>query len=618
MTISSNTATASYAGNGVTQVFPVPFYFLADKDLKVSKKVAATGVVSVLTLNSDYTVSDAGNQAGGSITTLAVPASGDQLFIERNVDAVQETAYPANSPFPAASHEKALDRLTMLVQQLLTGLGFKLGKNALSTTYDVGGNTISNAADAVNATDLTTQQQVDSKIAAAATGIPPTDIALYSHLASTATGKGAALLGWPSGYGINQASTGQYWAQNGAGIHRLNDRLFLGGATASSGSYPQTTDDWLSAYYNSIGYSGSSAAGMLNVQTNPSDSSAAAAAFGARTQFFTGAGASCFGVTSVSVNDHPTLATNSWTFYGEAHKETSASGCIYAMELDTRTTAPSGGVPNPYQQGSVVALQLASGAGVGSSRLVGSISGTTLTVTSASPAVGYQIAVGSLIYGVGVAAGTKVTALGTGTGGTGTYTVNNSQTVGSEELVATNQYDASAAIQIESNALKFQAGIVFGSDSITGADGVGGSGIAIAMGKGHTLQWYAGANTLTGRINCQGTTSVNSVQMQFNDGAMYLQSRTTGAVQHGFYVNDSAVNALYYGPSATGQPVYIQASGSDTNIDLKLVPKGTGRLQLGYNVSSAVTPSAFSAQKLLAIKDGTGTTYYIPCATTGW
>jgi hypothetical protein len=288
------------------------------------------------------------------------------------------------------------------------------------------------------------------------------------------------------------------------------------------------------------------------------------------------------------------------------------------MELDTRTTAPSGGVPNPYQQGSVVALQLASGAGVGSSRLVGSISGTTLTVTSASPAVGYQIAVGSLIYGVGVAAGTKVTALGTGTGGTGTYTVNNSQTVGSEELVATNQYDASAAIQIESNALKFQAGIVFGSDSITGADGVGGSGIAIAMGKGHTLQWYAGANTLTGRINCQGTTSVNSVQMQFNDGAMYLQSRTTGAVQHGFYVNDSAVNALYYGPSATGQPVYIQASGSDTNIDLKLVPKGTGRLQLGYNVSSAVTPSAFSAQKLLAIKDGTGTTYYIPCATTGW
>ena len=53
---------------------------------------------------------------------------------------------------------------------------------------------------------------------------------------------------------------------------------------------------------------------------------------------------------------------------------------------------------------------------------------------------------GSLIYGVGVSAGTVVTSLGTGTGGTGTYTLNNSQTVASEQLIATNQFDASTAI----------------------------------------------------------------------------------------------------------------------------------------------------------------------------
>lgn len=164
MTISTDTASASYTGNGVTQIFPVPFYFLVDTDLKVSRKVAATGVVSVLTLNSDYTVTGAGVQAGGSITTPVAPATGDQLFIERNVDAVQETAYPVNGIFPAASHEKALDRLTMLVQQILSKLTFGLFRDPLGGTYDAGGGAITNAADATGGTGLATLQQVTNLV----------------------------------------------------------------------------------------------------------------------------------------------------------------------------------------------------------------------------------------------------------------------------------------------------------------------------------------------------------------------------------------------------------------------------------------------------------------------
>jgi hypothetical protein len=59
-----------------------------------------------------------------------------------------------------------------------------------------------------------------------------------------------------------------------------------------------------------------------------------------------------------------------------------------------------------------------------------SISGTTLTVTAG----GGSIAVGQYVYGTGIIIGTKITGLGTGSGGTGTYTVNNSQTVSSEAL----------------------------------------------------------------------------------------------------------------------------------------------------------------------------------------
>jgi hypothetical protein len=72
-------------------------------------------------------------------------------------------------------------------------------------------------------------------------------------------------------------------------------------------------------------------------------------------------------------------------------------------------------------------------AGMNAIPLTGSISGTTLTVTfSPSQALGP----GQTISGSGVTGGTQITALGTGTGGTGTYTVNASQTVASEAMTA--------------------------------------------------------------------------------------------------------------------------------------------------------------------------------------
>ena len=64
--------------------------------------------------------------------------------------------------------------------------------------------------------------------------------------------------------------------------------------------------------------------------------------------------------------------------------------------------------------------------------VTGDISGTTLDVTAVVSGV---IEVGMSVSGAGVTAGTIITGLGTGTGGSGTYTVNNSQTVASTGLV---------------------------------------------------------------------------------------------------------------------------------------------------------------------------------------
>ena len=61
----------------------------------------------------------------------------------------------------------------------------------------------------------------------------------------------------------------------------------------------------------------------------------------------------------------------------------------------------------------------------------GSTSGTTLTVASVSSGT---LAVGQSLYGVGVLAETVITALGSGSGGIGTYTINRSQTVATSVL----------------------------------------------------------------------------------------------------------------------------------------------------------------------------------------
>jgi hypothetical protein len=65
--------------------------------------------------------------------------------------------------------------------------------------------------------------------------------------------------------------------------------------------------------------------------------------------------------------------------------------------------------------------------------VTGSISGTTLTVTGITTGV---LAVGDVISGTGVTANTIIVALGTGTGGLGTYTVDTSQTVLSTTITA--------------------------------------------------------------------------------------------------------------------------------------------------------------------------------------
>lgn len=117
MTISTTTSRITYNGNGVTTVFSIPFRFLANGDLVVVE-VSAAGVETTKTLTTHYTLTGAGDDAGGSVTMLVAPANGTRLIIYRDTDIVQETDYISGDPFPAETHERALDRLTMIAQEI--------------------------------------------------------------------------------------------------------------------------------------------------------------------------------------------------------------------------------------------------------------------------------------------------------------------------------------------------------------------------------------------------------------------------------------------------------------------------------------------------------------------
>lgn len=113
MTVSTTDSIITYV-ESAAPVYPVPFRFLDANDLRVTRRI--DGVDFPLDLGSDYSVDGADAEAGGSIT-IGTPSVGATLIIERSTPEIQPTDYVANDRFPAESHERALDRVTLIEQE---------------------------------------------------------------------------------------------------------------------------------------------------------------------------------------------------------------------------------------------------------------------------------------------------------------------------------------------------------------------------------------------------------------------------------------------------------------------------------------------------------------------
>lgn len=122
MTVPSETnRSGPYNGNGVTTVFDYGFRILDEDHLRVIKK-SALGTETVLVIDTDYTVSDVGEPAGGSVTLDEAPEAGETITILRSIPFVQETDLENQGAYYAETVEDALDLAAMRDQQLDEGL----------------------------------------------------------------------------------------------------------------------------------------------------------------------------------------------------------------------------------------------------------------------------------------------------------------------------------------------------------------------------------------------------------------------------------------------------------------------------------------------------------------
>jgi len=109
MTVQDTTSEQIFTGDGGTLTFL--FTFRADDLGWLS--LSFTDDLDAITLNGDQD-----SNPGGSIDYLIAPPSGQQIVISRTVPRTQLVDYQRYGAFDSESHEDALDKLTMMFQDV--------------------------------------------------------------------------------------------------------------------------------------------------------------------------------------------------------------------------------------------------------------------------------------------------------------------------------------------------------------------------------------------------------------------------------------------------------------------------------------------------------------------
>ncbi len=158
------------------------------------------------------------------------------------------------------------------------------------------------------------------------------------------------------------------------------------------------------------------------------------------------------------------------------------------------------------------------------SSFTASISGTTMTVTAVASGV---LKIGDTLTGSGVTGGTTITALGSGAGGTGTYTVSASQTVASTTITAPGY------ASLYAHGSLWPTDVIF--EQVAGRTGAASPlyGIRAFNQNGGEIRECSASGFLSG-LRAGGTTDLR-----------VIGGRYSGNKERGIYVNDNALRTLF-------------------------------------------------------------------------
>jgi hypothetical protein len=131
MTVSSTEPRVTYAGNGSTTTFAIPFTFLTGSEVTAYLVTNSSNNAVLQTDPTEYSIS------GSNVEMVTAPAIGETLILQSSIAETQTTDYVANDVFPAETHEAALDKLTRLIKQIKVELDYntiKLPPNIMTNT----------------------------------------------------------------------------------------------------------------------------------------------------------------------------------------------------------------------------------------------------------------------------------------------------------------------------------------------------------------------------------------------------------------------------------------------------------------------------------------------------
>ena len=287
MTITTTTARKEYTGNGSTDTFAYDFKIIQDSDLKVYVVTTATGASALKTITTHYTVSGAGSASGGNVVMGTPPTSSETLVITREVPYTQAVDYIENDAFPADTHESALDKLTMLTQQLQRDSNRSLvlpvsAPDTVSATMPDptinDGKLLGIASDGLSIEATTGRvSTVSASTSTVAVSSGASQSATGSVTFNDETGALALALGLPVGNtgmmgGVSmQYSTTTTDSDPGAGFIRFNNTGLNSATIAYIDDSDGTTD--ISAWIATWDDSDSSVTGYLTIAGNPNPAS---------------------------------------------------------------------------------------------------------------------------------------------------------------------------------------------------------------------------------------------------------------------------------------------------------------------------------------------------------